>query len=182
MNKFESELALIKNEEIRSSTEKVLERVHPEFYLAAASSTGKYHASYALGEGGLVRHTKAAVGIFESLMGLDMMDHFDDDMKDYMRAALILHDSCKFGMQWDSRYTKHEHPLLAQQLINEALGDCTYSEIVGGLVASHMGQWNTNFRSRVTLPTPSTDAARLVHMCDYLASRKFLEYVFEEEQ
>ena len=181
MNKFEKESSLIKNEEIRANTEKVLEAVHPEFYVAAASSTGKYHPQYALGEGGLLRHTKAAVGIFNSLMGLDMMDYFDDDIKDYMLAALILHDCCKSGIQWDSKYTKHEHPLLAQQLINETLGDCVYSEIVGGLVASHMGQWNTNFRSRIILPIPSTDAARLVHICDYLASRKFLEYVFEEE-
>ena len=182
MNTFEKELALIQNEEIRVNTAKVLEHVHESFFTAAASSTGKYHPNYALGEGGLVRHTKAAVGIFASLMELDMMDVFDGDLKDYMIAALILHDTCKSGIDWDGKYTKHEHPLLAQKLIAETIGDSVYSEIVGGLVASHMGQWNTNFRSRVILPTPSTDAARLVHLCDYLASRKFLEYVFPGEE
>lgn len=181
MKQFEQELALIKNDDIRAKTEEVLNQVHSKFFTAAASSTGKYHPQYALGEGGLLRHTKAAVGIFESLMGLDMMDVFSDDMKDYMRAALILHDTCKSGMDWESRYTVHEHPVLAQQLVHKVAGDCEYAEIVGNLIATHMGQWNTNFRSRIILPVPQTDAAKLVHMCDYLASRKFLEYVFEEE-
>lgn len=181
MKHFQQELALIKNEDIRAKTEAVLEQVHPDFFVAPASSTGKYHPKYALGVSGLMRHTKAAVGIFESLMGLDMSDIFSDDMKDYMRAALILHDTCKSGIAWDGKYTKHEHPILAQQLVHGVVGECEYSEVVGSLIATHMGQWNTNFRSRTILPVPQTDAAKLVHVCDYLASRKFLEYVFEEE-
>ena len=181
MKHFQKELALIKNEDIRTKTEAVLEQVHPDFFVAPASSTGRYHPKYALGVSGLMRHTQAAVGIFESLMGLDMMDVFSDDMKDYMRAALILHDTCKSGISWEGKYTKHEHPILAQQLVHDTVGECEYSEVVGSLIATHMGQWNTNFRSRVILPVPQTEAAKLVHACDYLASRKFLEYTFEEE-
>lgn len=182
MEYFKKELNLIQDEEVREQTRKVLERVNDEFFHAAASSTGKYHPSYALGDGGLYRHTQAAVGIAKCLMDLDMFDYFTPVEKDYIIAALILHDSCKSGIEWDSKYTKHEHPVLAQQLIDETLGNCEFTVVVGALVASHMGQWNRNFRSRTVLPVPETDAAKLVHVADYLASRKFLEYVFENEE
>ena len=182
MNKFKEELNTIKNDCIREQTKLVLDKVHPDFFTAAASSTGKYHPKYALGEGGLYRHTKAAVAILNDILNLAMCDNFHEDMKDYMRAAVILHDCCKSGKDWDSRYTVHEHPVLASDFVHEVLGECEFSEMVGHLIASHMGQWNTNFRSRVVLPVPSTDAERMVHLADYLASRKHLEFVFEEEE
>ena len=42
---------------------KILTEIQEDFYVRPASVTGKYHPSYANGEGGLVRHTKAAVKI-----------------------------------------------------------------------------------------------------------------------
>ena len=46
-------------------------------------------------------------------------------------------------------------------------------------VASHMGKWNTNDYSDVILPLPLTLTQKLVHMCDYLASRKYLNIKFD---
>ena len=43
---------------------------------------------------------------------------------------------------------------------------------ISKLVATHMGQWNTNSKSKVVLPLPETAEQKFVHMCDYLASRK----------
>lgn len=57
---FKKELSLIKNENIRNFVKEFLNTVPDYFFTVAASSTGKYHPNYALGEGGLVRHTKAA--------------------------------------------------------------------------------------------------------------------------
>jgi hypothetical protein len=42
-----------------------------------------------------------------------------------------------------------------------------------------MGQWNTDKRSSVVLPKPKTVIEKLVHLADYLASRKSLEFNFE---
>lgn len=186
MDYFKKELDLIKNEEIRKSCEKVLEKVDAEFFVAAASSTGKYHPTYALGDGGLYRHTRAAVGIAASLLETEMyVNLFDEIERDFIICALILHDTCKSGIDWSSRYTKHEHPLLVEDLIRDTLDDIDNGEFafqVAPLIASHMGQWNTTRWSDITLPKPETEAQKFVHMCDYLASRKFLEYIFEDDE
>ena len=185
MDYFKKELDLIKNEEIRKSCIKVLEKVDEEFFVAAASSTGKYHPTYALGDGGLYRHTRAAVGIAASLLETETYTNlFDENTRDFIICALILHDTCKSGIDWSSRYTKHEHPILVEDLIRDTLDDEDNGEFahwVAPLVASHMGQWTTTRWSDVVLPKPETDAQKFVHMCDYLASRKFLEYIFDDD-
>ena len=52
-------------------------------------------------------------------------------------------------------------------------------EFIVGVISSHMGPWNTNNYSNTILPKPNTSHQRFVHMCDYLASRKFLNVEFE---
>lgn len=179
---FDYELNSIKNDNIREYTIKVLENVNDKFFSEPASSTGKYHPNYALGDGGLVRHTKAAVRIFNSLYNLDCIDM---DTGDYCRAALILHDTCKSGVNWESKYTLFEHPILVKELLLKTFGENLtqeeneYVEEVNRLVSSHMGQWNKSKYSPIVLPVPRFNDEIWVHICDYLASRKFLEVNFD---
>ncbi|WP_299054338.1 hypothetical protein [uncultured Eubacterium sp.] len=42
-----------------------------------------------------------------------------------------------------------------------------------------MGEWNTDKRSSVVLPKPSDKYGELLHLCDYLASRKDIEVLFD---
>ena len=51
-------------------------------------------------------------------------------------------------------------------------------ELLVGMISSHMGEWNTNQYSDVVLPIPSNKYEKMVHMCDMLASRKFLDVKF----
>jgi len=60
---FKNELEYIKDPKIREFTEKAIEDMPDYFFEATSSSSGKYHPSYALGNGGLLRHTRAAVRI-----------------------------------------------------------------------------------------------------------------------
>ena len=48
-------------------------------------------------------------------------------------------------------------------------------------IRSHMGKWNMSKYSSAILPTPMMGdwVAKLVHLCDLLASRKQSEYQFE---
>ena len=46
-------------------------------------------------------------------------------------------------------------------------------------VASHMGPWNTSNYSDVVLPVPKAPIEKFVHMCDYLASRRFINLDFD---
>lgn len=175
-NCFEAELATIVTDEIREQCKKVLEAVHPQFFIAPASSSGKYHPDYALGEGGLYRHTCAAVEIANCLLELDGYKHdFNNTLQDYIRAAIILHDTCKSGINWEYEYTCHEHPLLVKELMLQVLGECEFTDAVDNLVKTHMGQWTTNKYSKIVLPAPQSPAQLFVHTCDYLASRKFIE-------
>ena len=50
------------------------------------------------------------------------------------------------------------------------------------MIESHMGPWNTDYKTgEEILPKPRTAIERFVHMCDYLASRKFLDVKFKDD-
>lgn len=166
-----NEIGYIKNEVVRDTVINVLNQAPSYFFSIPASSTGKYHPSFSLGDGGLVRHTKMAVRIAYDMFTI--VPQFTDIERDCIIASLILHDVCKSGKN-HSGYTKHEHPILACELIDSVVSN-EYTELIKRGIASHMGQWNTNNYSNVVLPRPTDKYERFVHMCDYLASRKFFD-------
>ena len=82
---FNKELTYIKNPKYRENAKKLIELLPDYFYEVAASSTGKYHPEFALGEGGLVRHTKVAVKLAYELANNEVIGYsFTDDEKDLM--------------------------------------------------------------------------------------------------
>ena len=175
---MEEEINLIKNEDLRKFAEYCMEKVPEYFFKVAASSTGKYHPAYTLGEGGLVRHVKAAVKIAESLLELEQNKYLDHDTVIF---ALIFHDCLKHGKE-DSGHTEFLHPDLAADFIWDLYLD--YEECkklneiqiedICNCIAAHMGEWNTSKYSEKELDKPQTVEEELVHTCDFLASRKFI--------
>lgn len=150
----------------------------------AASSTGKYHPQYALGEGGLVRHTKAALKFLNYILSLEFnSNEFNDREKDCMRAAILCHDTQKQG-DGKTSFTVFDHPMLASNTIRSYVGELNESEIelIASCIGCHMGQWNTDKRSAVVLPKPETKCEEMIHMCDYLASRKDIEVLFSNTE
>lgn len=190
MNKvkvFEKELAQIKTIPVYNFAVAAIEKLPDYFFETAASSTGKYHPTYALGTGGLVRHTKAAVKIAQQMLELEQYKNiFDDTERDLMAVALILHDGLKHGLN-GSKYTVADHPVVMAEFIkNDAeLKEMLTAEdlnFLTGCIASHMGQWTTDYRSKKEiLPKPESRAQQLVHLCDWLASRKWLNVDFEDD-
>nr|DAR47521.1 MAG TPA: HDc [Caudoviricetes sp.] len=174
INVFSEELKLIKNDEIRETTARLLDGAPDYFWHVAASSSGKYHPAYALGEGGLVRHVKAAVRFANHLF---VINDFTDKEQDYIISALLLHDILKHGKDGDEGHTVFEHPILAADYIRENTAG-EYSEVVASLVSTHMGQWTTSKYSSAMLQAPETKLQKFVHECDYLASRKDIEVLF----
>ena len=69
----EKEFMWIKNKNIRKFAIDMVSILPDYFFVVPASSTGKYHPEYSLGEGGLVRHTKSAVLIAKTLLDLDRL-------------------------------------------------------------------------------------------------------------
>ena len=175
---FKNELALIQDAELRTAAKDLIWSLPEYFFSIPASASGKYHPSYALGEGGLVRHVRGAIKIALELL---RMEQYSDLLayKDEIIIALLLHDGWKRGKD-DEGYMLKEHPAIAAEIIrnyNYSYGIDRLDK-VASLVESHMGQWNDDGK----LPKPVTFSQQFVHLCDYLASRKFLEVNFEVEE
>lgn len=180
---FTSELNTIINLNIRKFCVEMLDDAPDYFFVIPASSTGKFHPKFAQNEQGLIRHTKALVGIANDLLSLEQYN-FDPDTKDVIRVAGILHDAKKLGDN-GSQWTVFDHPIIAADWVRNSKSETVTQDVknkIASMISSHMGQWNTDKRSDCVLPKPVTDEQKFVHMCDYLASRKHLEYVFEQDE
>lgn len=180
---FKTELEQIKNPAIRKFAEKVISIIPDYFFEVAASSTGKYHPSYALGDGGLVRHTKAAVGIAIDLLRLEHnVKLYNSDERDCIIVSLICHDGWKHGDS-SNPYTVANHPVVAAEHVIKLADEKEkyFAKAIADNINSHMGEWNTDYKSKETImPKPQTNSEMFVHECDYLASRKYLTYEFSD--
>ena len=181
---FKIELDYIKDERIRKACMEMINILPDYFFGMEASSTGKYHPEYALGKGGLVRHTKAAVRIAVDLLNDPSIgDKYTSKEKDLMIMGIILHDGVKCGVPKE-KYMRFDHPILMAELImdnEEILGlEMEEIEFVCDVIRTHMGPWTTDYNGVEVLEKPTTKYQNFVHMCDYLASRKALLVPFDE--
>lgn len=174
-----AEISLIENREIRRLVITVLQAVPQRFFVEGASTTGKYHCPVSQGVGGLVRHTKLLVKFAQEMLNLEQFDELAS-MKDELIAAMLLHDSIKMGWDDSNKWTVAEHPNLAadftmkKALELKNLPAKTVNRICSA-IRSHSGQWNTDKEGREILPKPVTRFEQFVHLCDYLASRRWLD-------
>jgi 23S rRNA maturation-related 3'-5' exoribonuclease YhaM len=184
---FDIELSYIKDDRIRKSCETILDILPDYFYEIPASSTGKYHPSFSLGKGGLVRHVKVATRIANDLFeDPSFKSKYTRNEKDIMLMTLILHDSLKSGLNHD-KYTAFNHPILISNFVNDNRDKIELTDdelnLFRSCVESHMGgfPWNTNSYTNEELPEPKTKYQVFVHMCDYLSSRKYLDVKFNDK-
>lgn len=182
---FKKEISYVKDVSLKRDLKTLIGLLPDYFFSVPASSTGKYHPEFSLGEGGLVRHTKAAVRIAYELLNNNTVGmKFSDRDKDLIIMALTLHDGVKSGME-HSKYTKFDHPLLASKLImeNKSKLEMDIDDVrkMCSMIESHMGEWTyDSYKKKEVLPKPVTAEQRFVHMCDFLASRKFLDVKFDD--
>lgn len=173
---FNQALNLISNNDIRDFCKVLLENADDYFFTEPASSSGKYHPKFALGQGGLARHSIAVAMILHDMLRTDCYQ-FDDREKDLMVCGAIVHDIKKYGES--KKHTVKEHPQLSGEYIIQTYNEHQdmisqeEAEFIADVVRTHMGQWGDE--------KPETDAQKLVHMADCLSSRKFLNIEFEEQ-
>ena len=181
-------LTTIENEDVREYAEKILEMAPQYWYSVPASSSGKYHPSYALGDGGLVRHTVALIKILNHIFGVESVaNQFASRDRDLLRVAGLAHDMWKSGTQEDyekSKYTKFDHPIIAATKVwNMEEIPKEDRLIICKAISSHMGQWNTDKRHPdMVLPKPEDKYQIILHLADYLASRKDIEIKFDSAE
>lgn len=182
---FGVELNRIKDEDVKRSAITILEMIPDYFYVIPASSTGKYHPEFSLGEGGLVRHVKVAMRILEEMFKDEVFGVYDDYKKDLIRMAILVHDGFKSGID-NTGYTVSEHPIIMHDFIIANKDKLSIKEedanFVASLILTHMGFWNTDRSGNVIMPQPKTREELLVHLCDYIASRNFLNVAFQDNE
>ena len=177
---FDEILATIENDDIREFASKCIEKIDPWFWVAPAASSGRHHPITSLGEGGLLRHTLSVVRFLNYILEVESVhSQFTSRERDLMRVAAMLHDVKKSGSQDDyetNKSTKFEHPLLAANFVR-SIGVLPKDELelCASMIESHMGQFNTSKKSDIILPKPTNKYQILVHVCDYISSRKDIE-------
>lgn len=187
MNKveiFSVEINYIKNADLKESLKLIVDKLPDYFFYEAASSTGKYHPKYALGDGGLLRHSKATTKIGLELLNNPLIgSKYSPREKDMLLLSLLVHDGLKRGLT-EEKYTRVDHPILMANFILDNYQtfklNLEDAKFISDVIKTHMGPYNTDFNGNVVLETPKNKYQSFVHMCDYLASRKCLEVPFDE--
>lgn len=179
-------LNTFENQDIKDFAIELLNTLPDYIWHVGASSTGKYHPEYSLGEGGLMRHQMAVVKFLNFFFELEQYNSkLTSREMDCMRLCGLVHDGRKSGSQEDyesNKYTKFDHPLQMAAIIRSYDGKyLSHEEIemIASTISKHMGQWNTDKRSGIVLPKPDDKFSRMLHVADYLASRKCLTMEFE---
>ena len=178
------------NEDIKDFCKLLVSELPLYWWEVPASSTGKYHPAYALGDGGLMRHSIAVVRFLNWFFSLEQYQNkFTDRERDLLRCAGLVHDGRKSGASDDVKevFTVFDHPLLMAEAVRKHKEDAVISdkeiELIANAIESHMGQWTTSNKPKdagIVLPKPSNKYQKIVHLADYLAPRKPLDMEFDE--
>lgn len=186
LNIVQSVLNTFENDDIKNFAIVLLDNLPEYIWRVPASSTGKYHPAYSLGEGGLMRHQIAVVRFLNFFLELEQYNKIIPSReRDLLRVAGLIHDGRKSGSQSDyerSKYTKFDHPLQMAAVIRSYDGkylNHNEIELIAHCIESHMGSWNVDKKTGECLPKPEDLHQELVHLADYLASRKTLTMDFE---
>ena len=183
---FESILNQFETKEMLEYCKDMIEKIPSYIFEIPSSTSFKYHNKTQCQPHGQILHILMFGEIMNYILGLEYIQekYKDSKQRDCLRCTPIFHDAIKCGLT-ESRYTVHEHPLLASDWIKNTrvehdIDDKT-KQYIARLCESHSGQWVSTKRSKVVLPKPETDDQFLVHLCDYLSSRSNLDMTYNKE-
>lgn len=173
-----NEINLIQNEQIKSWVKTTLNNTPDYFFVAQASSTGKYHPACTIKVGGLVVHVKRAVYLANHMC--EGWGLFGAD-RDIVIAATILHDIAKVpNPKENSSFTFADyegHPLNAEKYYDKTNTsddvDMEYNFMqIDSCIKYHMGRWTPESIKKDI--DQYTLHELIVYTADYLSSRKDL--------
>ena len=174
---FINEIGDIKDANLKEFATELIANADDYFFVVPASSSGKYHPPFDLGDGGLVRHTRVVAYMAKSLAESYCFSDYDTDC---LIVAALAHDIKKQG-RGDTGHTVWEHPELARDYIIETYNKQSFGisedviHKIANAVYSHMGKWGNDPRfckANTPLPMPVTELEKALQAADYVASRK----------
>ena len=184
-------LNTFENPDIKEFAVVLLDGLPEYIWHIGASSTGKYHPQYSLGEMGLMRHQMAVVRFMNFFLELEQYNkNISSRQRDLLRVACLVHDGRKSGTQEDyerSKYTKFNHPILMANVIRSYDGKYLNHEeieLIAHCIESHMGQFNVDKKTGEWVEDVNPDntidkGQALVHpwKCPYHNGRMCIEMI-----
>lgn len=167
---FTNELASITDVKLREFVETILNETGDWFYHDAASTSGRYHPKFALGDGGLVRHTRAVVYWVKELSRSEMFN-VNTHQTDLLIAAAIMHDIRKHTATggYIAKHARAAYDLVVEtQTKLPDLVSADDVKYIADAISTHMGIWGVRDGER----KPTSDSEKLLHIADLMASRK----------
>lgn len=167
---YQIELGMIRNEELRNTIKYILDNlVDQDNFIKGASSTGRYHPKFALGNQGLVRHTRAMMKVLSSMEPSRPDFNWDD-----IYSACILHDCCKYSN--NEPHTNKDHADMAYKMILKFASTKdgllkNKLQHIADLVRWHMGIFDTTNENIELLKMHVREDAWIIHYADTIVSR-----------
>ena len=177
----------ISDERVKAAVVYLLEEVVPwQFFVAPASSSKKYHPSWQVTPGGLVRHTtELCVGLHRHVQQFPELTDENyvplPKVLDTLLAASIPHDAFKNGLPWgeETDYENH-HRIAAEQWLGAAAKFDVPEDIrahAAEAIFWHAGRWtlgwNPTFHKRRSI------YAQILHTMDMVFSDVKLDVMYE---
>jgi hypothetical protein len=158
--------------------------IAPDYFWEVPSSiSGKHHPEDEIREGGLVLHTWRAGKVALELIRALPYPHAKV-YRDKILGAVILHDTLKHG--FPEREARNENGRLVTDPLHPIYPRVWYAQLfqeedinypldlfdeMWTMLESHMGRWSPKI---VKTSWTLTEASRMVHLADYIASRSEL--------
>lgn len=168
---FSYELSLIQNDYLREFTKYCLDNAPDYFYTYPASKSGEYHPRCSNELYGLTRHVKMCVRMSHELMKDGFLFPFDENEKDLIYVALLLHDLCKWGVGKYKNFLKHGG--IAAHYVEDLVKGTEYESIIKSsawdiikmAMRRHLGLY-----SESAYGLPQTELELFVARVDYICS------------
>ncbi|KZR57900.1 hypothetical protein [Pseudobacillus badius] len=167
---------LISDATIREFARYMWQSAPDYFFIIPASVSGKYHAEWSTDKGGLVRHVLMGVQVAD-----DLSRTFDlsDEETDLALAAMFGHDLIKYGLDFDERYLDM-HPYMPRNYFGYykspfyvgEFAKTSQFDLIMTAIERHMGNIMSGAWTSVGGLRPETPLQYVVHLADYVASRK----------
>jgi len=174
---FKEELQYITEEGLRETVLDIFAGLTPAyFFTAPASSSGKYHPPVSNGRYGVIRHTKLACYVAKELFSAFGMNNDDDeDERNIIMAACLLHDIRKFGPNADEngKSAGNHTPTHGYETMMLIMQDYDVPFELTKAIGAHMGVWSCEGAKPYLFTEKPSRVVEIVHLADYIASRNF---------
>ncbi|KKM62641.1 hypothetical protein LCGC14_1519620 [marine sediment metagenome] len=157
---MESEAKKIQNPSLQLFVLDILNRLPEKAWHREASLV--HHHADEQGDGGNALHEIRVTHVATFIAQVCDLEQLD---KDLIRAASLLHDSCRHGLTATDRYSVKNHPQLVRTFIEENNIESDWIKPVCTIIDTHMARWGS------PPYTPQIDLRDILILADFIVTQ-----------